>query len=514
MRFYTHVLYIAIFFAAWSCGEGYYHDYIDETKNTLGVSPDSALTLLDRLDINSLGEHKAYAYYLKGKANLNLNNYPAAMEAFLHAEKLSESAGNDSLLALSRRAMMDLSDSICDFNEKARYAIKACEVYERHDDYDNIYDVLSKFTGFNPPEERPYKYANDIIHYAHILNENDTTRAYFYADTLERRSERLYAMLDNLGSLNITSWQFIDGIKSFNPQRLIYQIIRGNGWKEEISNDSSDISAQNAHLVATSLWEQGHTTKAHEFINYYRLHYPEKIINYSIDTVSKKFNPYLSYRLLDTKKEEFRATFQDDVRAAVTKFQYEEVMMHEQTIRFQRAMIITITALTIAIAVAVGMYLRMTAMRRRRREESDMQSAAELRATLHDLEVQHIDTLTRLCDTYYENYSNEKTKSKTARDTLAAIEEMAASAQFIARLEKHLDNTAGGIMTLLRNEMPDLKDSDLRLFLYNALGLSIPAICLLLGERREVIYNRRIRLRTKIQDTNPPHRDAIIKYLR
>ena len=143
-----------------------------------------------------------------------------------------------------------------------------------------------------------------------------------------------------------------------------------------------------------------------------------------------------------------------------------------------------------------------------------MQSAAELRATLHDLEVQHIDTLTRLCDTYYENYTNEKTKSKTARDTLAAIKEMAASEQFVTRLERHLDDTAGGVMTMLRKEMPDLKDSDLRLFLYNALGLSIPAICLLLGERREVIYNRRIRLRTKIQEANPPHCDTCLKYLK
>lgn len=478
------------------------------------TQPDSAATILDSLDFNNLGKDRPLAYYTRGKANLNLHNYPAAMEAFLNAEKYSEQSGNDSLLALSRRAMMDLSDSIYDINEMAHYAVKACEVYGKYDDYDNIYDILSKFTAINPYKKRPDKYTHELLRYASLLNENDTTRAYFYEDTLERRSERLYQDLEHIGSLDISSCHFIDGLKGFNPQRLIDKIISNNGWREEISNDSSDISVQNAHLITKTLWEQGYVNEADDFISYYRQHYHEKVINKTIDLVAKKITSYISFHYIDTRKEEFRATFQEDIKDVVTRFQYEQVVMREQTIRFQRVLIAVIAGLAVAIAVAVGLYLRMMAMRRRRREESDMQSAAELRATLHDLEMQHIDTLTRLCDTYYENYTNEKTKSKTARDTLAAIEEMAASEQFVTRLERHLDDTAGGIMTLLRKEMPDLKYSDLRLFLYNALGLSIPAMCLLLGERREVIYNRRIRLRAKIQETNPPHCDALLKYLR
>ena len=473
-----------------------------------------ALTIFSCCKTSDKQQEKILAYYNDGKANLNLHNFPAAMEAFLHAEKYSEQSGNDSLLALSRRAMMDLSDSIYDINEMAHYAVKACEVYEKHDDYNNIYDILSKFTGINSFMNMPDKHTDGLLRYASLLNEHDTTCAYFYEDTLERRSERLYLALEHIGSLDISSWHFIDGLKDFNPQQLLNKIINDDGWREEISNDSSNISAQNAHLITKTLWEQGYVNEADDFISYYRQHYPEKVINRTMDTVAKKLTSYISFRYLDPSKEEFRAKFQEDIKDVVTRFQYEEVVMREQTIRFQRVLITVIAGLAVAIAVAVGLYLRMVAMRRRRREESDMQSAAELRATLHDLEVQHIDTLTRLCDTYYENYTNEKTKSKTARDTLAAIKEMAASEQFVTRLERHLDDTAGGVMTMLRKEMPDLKDSDLRLFLYNALGLSIPAICLLLGERREVIYNRRIRLRTKIQEANPPHCDTCLKYLK
>lgn len=454
----------------------------------------------------------AYEYYEQGQDKLDLNNYPEAMEAFLRAEKLAEETLNDSVLALSRVGMMNLSDSICDINEKARYAIKACEVYEKHRDYDSMYAILSDFTKYHA-ENKPYIHADKIKHYASILNENDTTRAYFYADTLERRSKRLYQQLEHFGSLDVSSWVLIDGLKAFNPYNLTEKIKSDNGWHEDISDDSANISAQNAHLVALSLWQQGLEEKAHDFINYYRFRYSEPIINQTIDTVNKRFVSHVSYRMNHTDKPEFRATFQEDVRTAVTRFHYEEVLMREQTIRYQRIIIAVIAAMAIAIITAIAIYMHMTRQRRRQREQQDMLSASELHTALRDLEEQHLNTLQHLCDTYYENYSNESAKSKTARDTIKAIREMADSESFVIRLEKHLDNIGDGIMSKLRDELPELKHSDRLLFLYNALGLSIPTICLMLGERREVIYNRRIRLRTKIQESNAPHKDTLLNYL-
>ena len=143
-----------------------------------------------------------------------------------------------------------------------------------------------------------------------------------------------------------------------------------------------------------------------------------------------------------------------------------------------------------------------------------MLAAAELRSSFHNLEEENLGILSHLCDTYYETYANESAKSRTARETLRTIRNMASSVDFTARLEKHLDRTAEGVMSLMRSELPDLKDCDRNLFLYNALGLSIPSACLMLGERREVIYNRRTRLRAKIQDSDAPHKDLFLKYLR
>ncbi len=455
----------------------------------------------------------AYNYYLKGKAKLDLHNYPEAMEAFLNAEKCAEQTGNDSVLALSRVGMMNLYDSICDINEKGHYAVKACEVYEKYHDYDNMYAILSDFTNYITPEERLATHADKIKHYASILN-NDTTRCYFYANTFERRSERLYRQLENFNSPDVTSWLMIDGLKGFNPYNLSEKIKNDDGWREDISSDSANISAKNAHLVTRLLWEQGLDENANDFINYYREEYREPIINQTFDTINQQVISYVSFRFKGDIRDEFSSTFQEDVRAAVVRFNYEEVLMREQTIRFQRVVIILISALAIAVMSAIAIYIRTATIRRRRHQEQDMLTASELRTALHDLEELHLNTLSHLCDTYYENYANESVKSKAARDTLRAISELASSDDFVTRLEKHLDDTADGLMSCLRAEMPDLKESDTRLFLYNALGLSIPSMCLMLGERREVIYNRRLRLRARIREVAPTHMEIFLNYLR
>ena len=158
----------------------------------------------------------------------------------------------------------------------------------------------------------------------------------------------------------------------------------------------------------------------------------------------------------------------------VVRFNYEEVLMREQTIRFQRVVIILISALAIAVMSAIAHI--HTHSHHTSPPSSGAGHADSLRTAHRPPRPRGscISTLSHLCDTYYENYANESVKSKAARDTLRAISELASSDDFVTRLEKHLDDTADGLMSCLRAEMPDLKESDTRLFLYNALGLSIP----------------------------------------
>lgn len=457
----------------------------------------------------------ANEYYLQGKAKLDIHNYPEAMTSFLHAEKLAQSTGNDSILALSLQGLLRLSDSIFDFNEKARYAVELCGIYLRQKDYDKMYETLSEFTGYHTITKHPYKLVDELIYFASMLNEKDTVQVYTYDNRLRRRGEILYEQLNKSLSPDMFITEIIEGIKEINTQQIIEKIKHNEAWREEVTDDSANISADHAHLIVTTLWGQGLDKEANDFINFYHQKYTDKIINWEFaDTPYKHLRQYLSFRYNNRTKEEFRSTFQSDVREATTRFNYEEVLMREQTIRSQRIIMACIIALFIAIITAACIYTQMLRQRKRLLEEQNMMSASELRSAFHDLEEQHLDTLDHLCNTYYENYSDRSAKTAAARRAMKAITEMAKSDSFVKRIEQHLNDTRNSLLTLLREELPKLKPQDIQLFLYNAAGLSIPSICLLLGESREVIYNRRVRLRARIREVAPPHMEIFLNYLR
>ena len=110
------------------------------------TDPDSALTIINDLNLDKSGDNKAIGYYLKGRARLNMLNYPGAVEAFLYAEKTAGEEENDSILALSRLGLMDVSDSIQDFTGKVQYAMRICAIYEKKNDYQNLYKTLEELT--------------------------------------------------------------------------------------------------------------------------------------------------------------------------------------------------------------------------------------------------------------------------------------------------------------------------------------------------------------------------------
>lgn len=464
---------------------------------------------------------KAKTYYQEGRAKLNVSNYPAAMEAFLHAEKQAENSDNDSILILTTLAMMDLSDSICDTQEKIRYALKACAIYYKNNEYDSIRATLIRLDNWNTLIVNP-QYVNELTHYASIIQEQDSLS--LTGDSLRIRD--ISHNIRHLCNLNFTELHFCDDMKSFNPYDYIELIKAHGNWQNEITNDSTNITAEKANLITTSLWNQGFDKEAGDFIHFYRKYYKEKEMTYLAQKVKApnvdKDPNVCRYQILekveihepDPNDPTFPRTFQDNVKSVVTKFHYEEELMHEQTLKTQRIMLINISIISLAVIILIAMHSRIISLRRSKLEDSNIQSAAELRAALNNLEDKHIKTLTHLCNTYYDSYNNQSTKSKIAREALQTITEIADGDDFFTRLEEKLNESEDNLTTKFRNEMADVKESDIKLFICNAIGLTIPAICLLLKEKRDVIYARRLRLRAKIQESDAIDKETFLNHLK
>ncbi len=68
-------------------------------------------------------------------------------------------------------------------------------------------------------------------------------------------------------------------------------------------------------------------------------------------------------------------------------------------------------------------------------------------------------------------------------------------------------------MIKFRNDYPTLKEADVRLFLYSAMGFSARAISTFLNENINVIYNRKSRLKTKIANSSSEEKSRFLRYI-
>ncbi len=84
----------------------------------------------------------------------------------------------------------------------------------------------------------------------------------------------------------------------------------------------------------------------------------------------------------------------------------------------------------------------------------------------------------------------------------------------VGKLEEYADLMHSGIVGAFRAEPLHLKEADYRLFLYSVLGFSTATITLLLGEdKADKVYNRRYRIKAKVQELPEERRGTYDQYL-
>lgn len=472
-------------------------------EKLLDTRPDSVLTILRGINTDSMSDQaqKTKAYYLYGTAKRLLLDYPSAMRALLYAEKGAEENNDYQMLADTRRQIMILHDSTGNYTGRAKYALKMADTYEALCDSDRVFDILDFCR-------------NEFI----SLKDFNTAKE--ISDRMEklfRNSKDSINMFSAESYIYITSKEYISQIQLPMIKQLRDSISAGGNWRDVIKCDTITHMPNSIRMLANNLFEEGHDSLACQlldcFCEYYTCTQLGNDKDAGIIPLTKKFNaPFPLNGTLLTRKNFFSRDI-PAVERIVQDFYYEEIVIKEQTIRHQREMMVAMVigcGLVICITVLI---FRMINTRRRRREEILIQSAAELKTSLSHTHDKWLCTLTKLCDTYYDAYAKQSAKSKIAKAALEEINRAIDAPEFFTSLEQRVDRERDGVMTLMREEMPGLRDDEYRLLMLNALGYSVPTLALLMHESRDLIYTRRVRLRSKIQELDPPHTALFLKAL-
>ncbi len=116
-------------------------------------------------------------------------------------------------------------------------------------------------------------------------------------------------------------------------------------------------------------------------------------------------------------------------------------------------------------------------------------------------------------DDFYENSDSSVAKStmfSIVTDELNKI----TSKKSMRDIEKLVDDSLGGALSRLHNQVPDIDDHDITFIALNIAGLSPRAICLFLNIKVKTVYSKRKRLKDKIAASNAIDKEQIIRYLR
>ena len=118
------------------------------------------------------------------------------------------------------------------------------------------------------------------------------------------------------------------------------------------------------------------------------------------------------------------------------------------------------------------------------------------------LSIAKFDMLERLCEQYYIYEGTDNLQPKVLKEVKSIIDDLRTNAKTLQGLELMLDRNCGNLVSRLREQMPKLKDDDIRLFIYAASGFSSTTISTILEKDKSIVYNRIWRLKGKLETSD------------
>ena len=130
-----------------------------------------------------------------------------------------------------------------------------------------------------------------------------------------------------------------------------------------------------------------------------------------------------------------------------------------------------------------------------------------MKFAINELYGQSFKAIDELCGDYY----TKDGKFRVVKRVENMIKELRNDEKTISKLEDFVNKYKNNVVLRFRQEYPDMRDVDYKLFIYLSAGLSVRAISVLLGIESEAMSSRKKRLKRKISESESQFREEFIK---
>ena len=140
-----------------------------------------------------------------------------------------------------------------------------------------------------------------------------------------------------------------------------------------------------------------------------------------------------------------------------------------------------------------------------------LKNASKRLSSEKHMSIAKFDVLERLCEQYYVYEGTPNLQEKVLKEVKSVIQGLRDDPKMLKGLEMMLDRNCEGIVRRLKEQLPKLKDEDVKLFIFAASGFSSTTISTIIEKDKGIVYNRIWRLKGKISASDALDKDDFLE---
>lgn len=144
-------------------------------------------------------------------------------------------------------------------------------------------------------------------------------------------------------------------------------------------------------------------------------------------------------------------------------------------------------------------------------EEAHISQINEMSGHISELFHKQYELLDKLSNTYYEMHGCNKEKESIYEQVKSEINKFANDKKTMAQLERIVNTYKNNVMSHIREEIHSISERDIKLLCYIYAGFSAKSISIFVGETTGNILTRKYRLRNKITRLNTPNAEIMLQ---
>ena len=470
-------------------------------KNYFNVTDDSlARTALNYFDRHGQKKYKARALYYLGLSKYYSKQYSDAIIPYTQAEDVARECSDSLYIAFSLVGQADVYNQIYNDSEEIKCLNEAISIFD---------DLSMKYYGYAAKSQLAQAYIGsydfelseqilkellDIKEYEDLYAMTACRYAYLQMvkeDLNPELSAEYYAMINDQYSGRYMTirdyWAWATSLDMIGESELSNILI-----SELTDSDTSFVSNYWQYLIAKD----------------------NKDINKAFFYLEKTFN-------------EGDNEIESALRQSLARYQrdYYQSFAFLEAHKSEKRLYIILLVVISTICISIISLWRINKISREKASiiefaEEISKLASEEQTRNNSLKKKYIslyqskfDMIRSLCYQYFIS-QNRIDAEKLMYDKIAyLINDLRKDEHHRVNLERILDKDLDGIMSNLRCEMPKLKEIDYTLYAYFITGFNTTVISQMTGVSEGNIYARKRRLRLKIQESSPLHKEQFLEML-